>query len=83
MTRIYCSLFCQLDMKEGKPYEYPYCISQPHRIGERGSLLSYEYYDMKEKVCPTNLWRQINHSVINIKGPKYKMMDIEDKLKIR
>jgi hypothetical protein len=23
----------------------------------------------------------INHSVINIKGPKHKMMDIEDKLK--
>jgi hypothetical protein len=45
-------------MKEGKPYEYPYCISQPHRIGERGSLLSYEYYDMKEKVYPILLWRQ-------------------------
>ena len=73
-------------MKEGKPYEYPYCISQPHRIGEReeGSLLSYEYYDIEEKVCPpTNLWRQINHSVINIQGPKHKMMDIEDMLKVR
>lgn len=41
--------------ERGKALRISYCISQPHRIGERESLLSYEYYDMKERssVSPT------------------------------
>jgi hypothetical protein len=70
-----------MDMKEGKPYEYPYCISQMHRIGER-QVSSYLMDIMCERgdLCQQPVEAKIDHSVITLTDAKHKMIDIKDKI---